>query len=138
MALDPVYKTDAVVICKNIVNGDGTGLVDVYDNTAGTKHKRITALNATSDDPSPITIQFFRWHDDASYLLGAVTVPALSGTVGGTPRVICLSEGNVGAKDESGIWTLNTHAGDKLQAKLVVAVASGKTAALTGSADSYE
>lgn len=138
MALDPIYKSDAVAICKTLVNADSTSLVDVLDNSAGTKHKRITALSLLSDDTSEVNIAFYRLHGGAAYLIGTVRAATLSGTNGATPRVLCLSETFLGSKDETGIWTVNIHAGDKLQAKSLVAVTSGKTVTITGSADSYE
>jgi len=130
MAASPTFPKNIVGIHKTILPADTTAWVDVYDNSAGTANVRIEALNLCSDDTSTVNIQFGRYAGSATYLLGTVRAVTLSGTDGAAARVNCLS--TVGATAADGIPVIEVPAGEKLQAKSLVAVTAAKTVTLTG------
>ena len=130
MAASPTFPKTIVGVHKTLVNADSTNFVDVYDNSLGTANVRIEALNLTSDDTSTVNIAFARYAGSTAYLIGTVRAVTLSGTDGAAARVNCLS--TVGTTAADGIPVIEIAAGEKLQAKSLVAVTSAKTVTLTG------
>ena len=130
MASSPTFTKNVVGLHKTLVNADSTNLVDVYDNSAGTANIRVEALNLCSDDTSTVNIAFYRYAGSTAYLIGVVRAVTLSGTDGATARVNCLS--TVGTTAADGIPVIEIPAGQKLQAKSLVAVTAAKTVTITG------
>ena len=130
MAVSPTFPKSIVGINKTILPADTTALVDVYDNSAGTANVRVEALNLCSDDTSTVNIAFYRYAGSTAYLIGVVRAVTLSGTDGATARVNCLS--TVGTTAADGIPVIEIPAGQKLQAKSLVAVTAAKTVTITG------
>lgn len=130
MAASPVFPKNIVGIHKTILPADTTAWVDVYDNSAGTANIRIEALNLCSDDTATMNIQFGCYAGAATYLIGTVRVVTLSGTDGAAARVNALS--TIGTTAADGIPVIEVPAGEKLQAKVLVAVTAAKTVTLTG------
>lgn len=137
MADSPTYpaKAGSVGIHKTIVAADTTTLVDIYDNSAGTASVRVEALNICSDDTATMNVQFLRNASDVAYLIGTVRVATLSGTDGGADRINALLKVGVVAPDM--IPVIEIPAGEKLQAKVLVAVTAAKTVTITGWARRY-
>lgn len=136
MATSPTYVNDAKSIRKNIVNADSTNWVDIVDNSAGTKAVRVEALGICSDDTSTVNIQFSRYDGTTNYLMGTVRAVTLSGTDGAAARVVALD--TIGTLAPDGIRVIEVGAGDKLQAKSLVAVTAAKTVSITGWYKKYE
>ena len=130
MAANPVFPSGIAGIAKTILPADSTNWVDVYDNSASSTPVRVEALNLCSDDTSTVNIQFGRYVGSTTYLIGTVRAVTLSGTDGAAARVNCLS--TVGTTAADGIPVIEVAAGQKLQAKSLVAVTSAKTVTLTG------
>ncbi len=130
MAANPTFPKSVVGIDAVILPANTTAWVDVYDNSAGTANIRVEALNLTSDDTSTVNIQFSRLVGGTNYLIGTVRAVTLSGTDGAAARVNCLS--TVGTTAADGIPVIEVPAGEKLQAKSLVAVTAAKTVTLTG------
>lgn len=130
MAASPTFPKSVVGLHKTILPADTTAWVDVYDNSAGTANVRVEALNLCSDDTSTVNIAFGRYAGAATYLIGTVRAVTLSGTDGAAARVNCLS--TVGTTAADGIAVIEIPAGQKLQAKSLVAVTAAKTVTLTG------
>ena len=131
----PNYSVDSTAIGKTLVNADGTNLVDVLDNSAGSHSLRIEALNLCSDDTSTVNIQFHRLTGGVAYLIGTVRAVTLSGTDGAATRINALA--TVGTIAPDGIPVLEIPAGSKLQAKSLVAVTAAKTVTIGGWARAY-
>lgn len=136
MATEATFRNDTKPIRRQIVNADGTGWKDVVDNTAGTKAVRVEALNLCSDDTSTVNIQFSRYDGTTNYVMGTVRAVTLSGTDGATARVDCLQ--TIGTLAPDGIRVIEVGAGEKLQAKSLVAVTSGKFVTLSGWYSKFE
>lgn len=132
----PIYGTGVLPIAKNIVNSDSTNLVDLYDNSAGTQTKRVEALNICSDNDATTVVKLWHYTGSTAYLLGAVSVPTLSGTNGTAPRINALAI--LGTVESDGVPVIHVPAGSKLQASVVTAVTSAKTVTITGRARKYE
>lgn len=130
MAESPTYAKNVVGINKTLVNADTTAWVDVYDNTAGTANIRVEALGICSDDTSTVNIAFGCYVGATTYLIGTVRVVTLSGTDGAAARVNALT--TVGTTAADGINVIEVPAGQKLQAKSLVAVTAAKTVTITG------
>ena len=140
MASTNTFPKDRVGFAATFVNADSTNVKVVFDNSAGTKAMRIEQLSICSDDTSARNVQFSRLISGTDYTIGTVNVPAASGTDGTTPRVTGLSSSTtgIGAMDADGIYVCWIAAGQKLDAKMLVSVTSGKTVTLSGWARSYE
>lgn len=130
MATTPTYSNDVKNIARTIVNADSTSFVDVYDNSAGSKSVRVEALNICSDDTSTVNIQFAIYNGSAAIVLGTTRAVTLSGTDGAAARVNAIPQTATVGPD--GIPVIEIAAGNKLQAKSLVAVTAAKTVSLTG------
>ena len=135
MAAAASFPGDVLGIAKTILPADTTAFVDVYDNSAGAKSVRVEALAITSTDTSTVNIQFARYASAASHVLGTVRAVTLSGTDGAAKKVYCLPV--VGHVAPDGIYVIEIPAGQKLQAKSLVAVTAGTVVDITGWARSY-
>lgn len=140
MATTNTFPKDRVGFAVKFANADSTNIKVVFDNSAGTKAMRIEALTITSDDTSARNVQFSRLVSAVDYTVGTVNVPVASGTDGAAPRVTALSSATmgIGTMDADGIYVCWIPAGQKLDAKMLVAVTADKTVTLTGWARSYE
>lgn len=135
MAASPTYPSGIGKIAKTLVNADSTNWVDLYDNSAGSSSARVEALNICSDDTATVVVQLGWLISGTVFLLGAVSIPTLSGTNGSAARANALTTLGVTAPDS--IAVLEIPAGAKLQAKAVSAVTSAKTVTLSGWARLY-
>lgn len=140
MATAVTFPKDRVGFAVTFVNSDSTNIKVVFDNSAGTKAMRIEQLSICSNDTSARNVQFSRLVSGTDYTIGTVNVPAASGTDGSTPRVTGLSSSTsgIGTMDDDGIYSCWIPAGQKLDAKMLVAVTSGKTITISGWARSFE
>lgn len=140
MATTNTFPKDRIGFAITFVNADSTNIKVVLDNSAGTKALRIEQLSICSDDTSARNVQFSRLVSAVDYTIGTVNVPAASGTDGSTPRVTALTSLSIGigGMDTDGIYALWLPAGQKLDAKMLVAVTSAKTVTLSGWARSFE
>lgn len=141
MATTNTFPKDRVAVGPiTFVNADSTNIKVVLDNSAGTKALRIEALSITSTDTSARNVQFSRLVSAVDYTIGTVAVPVASGTDGSTPRVTALSSSTagIGTLDADGIYVCWVPAGQKLDAKMLVAVTADKTVTISGWARSYE
>lgn len=136
MAATPDFPVNVLTIRASILPANTTDLVDVYDNSAGTKHARIESLNITSDDTVTKNIQFYRTVGATSTLIGTVRVVTLSGTDGAAARVNALTY--IGTLASDAINVLEVGPGGKLQAKVLVTVTAAKTVSISGWARTYE
>lgn len=140
MATRATYPTTTgpVNIGKQIVNADGTSILDVYDNQTGAAVK-ITSLNITTDNDANLVVSFYQYGVSGgtnSDLLGSVSVPDLSGTNGVTdPKVNVLD--TLGVQESDGTYTIWIGSGKKLQAKVDSAVTAAKTMWITGTAVTF-
>jgi hypothetical protein len=137
MASSPTYPAAAgcVGINKTIVPADTTTAVDIYNNSAGTSAVRIEALTICSDDTATMNVQFLRNASAVAYLIGTVRVATLSGTDGAAARINALT--TIGTTAPDMIPVIEVPAGEKLQAKVLVAVTAAKTVTITGWARRY-
>ena len=140
MATTNTFPKDRVGFAVKFLNADSTNIKVIYDNSAGTKAVRIDMLSITSDDTSARNVQFSRLISAVDYVIGTVNVPIASGINGSTPRVTALASSTtgIGALDADGIYVCWIPAGQKLDAKMLVAVTADKTVTITGWARSYE
>ena len=83
-----------------IVNADGTVEKTIY--TAGVNGALVDSVFVTSDDPSSVVLSVFVNDGATSYLIGAINVPALSGTNGMTAGINLLSLGDIPALQAGG------------------------------------
>lgn len=117
-------------ITKRIQNSDGTSVIDVCDNSAGSTALKIESLYITSTDTSERVISFYIHTGSTSFLIGSIAVPASAGTDGVIARVNALTTlGTKGADDVPCIWLA---IGSKLQAKAVVALTADKLVDIVG------
>lgn len=130
MAATPAYPKSIVGLHKTLLPADTTAWVDVYDNSAGTANIRIEALNLCSTDTATVNIAFGRYVGAETFLIGTVRAATLSGTDGAAVRVNCLS--TLGTTAADGIQVIEVPAGQKLQAKSLVAVTAAKVVTLSG------
>lgn len=140
MATTNTFPKDRTGFAVNLVNDDSTNIKVVLDNSAGTKALRIESLTITSSDTSARNVQFSRLISGVDYVIGTVNVPIASGTDGIAPRVTALasSAAGIGSLDADGIYVCWIPAGQKLDAKMLVAVTADKTVTISGWARSYE
>ena len=140
MATTNTFPKDRVGFAVTFVNADSTNIKVVLDNSAGTKAMRIEQLSICSDDTSARNVQFSRLVSSVDYTKGTVNVPIASGSDGSAPRVAPLvsSTAGIGGLDADGIYVLWLPAGQKLDAKMLVAVTAAKTVTISGWARSYE
>lgn len=140
MATTNTFPKDRIGFAITFVNADSTNIKVVLDNSAGTKALRIEQLSICSDDTSARNVQFSRLVSAVDYTVGTVNVPAASGMDGSMPRVTAIASSSVGigGLDADGIYVFWLPAGQKLDAKMLVAVTSAKTVTISGWARSYE
>ena len=140
MATTNTFPKDRVGFAVNFANADSTNIKVVLDNSAGTKALRIESLSIVSTDTSARNVQFSRLISGTDYPVGTVNIPIGAGSDGTVPRVTALSSSTVGigTQDEDGLFVCWLPAGQKLDAKMLVAVTADKTVTITGWARSYE
>lgn len=137
MSTTLVLPVDVVSFDRKILPADTTTLLDLIDNTAGTKTMRIEALDLNSDDTSAKVVQFYRKTGASdAVLLGSVNVPTLSGTNGVAATVNALN--TLGRDAPDGLSVFYCTAGTKLQIAVTVAVTAAKTIHVSGVARTYE
>lgn len=138
MSASASFPSDVVLVKKRLADSDSTNVVDVYDNSAGTKALKVEALGVTTDNTADRILKVYLHDGSVSHLMGSVTVPDLTGTNGATdPRVSLLSVTNLAPAGADGVPCLWIPAGCKLQASLDAALATGKYLYITGRAVSY-
>lgn len=135
MATSPVFSSGMAAVRAQLVNADSTNWKDVYDNSAGSTPVRVEGLGLTSDDTSTVNIQFSMLAGGTNYNIGTVRAVTLSGTDGAAAKVNALT--SIGTLAPDGIYDVWVAAGEKLQAKSLVAVTSGKFVTITGRARLY-
>jgi hypothetical protein len=121
MATTPTYPAAAgpAKIAKSIVAADGTTVVDLYDNSAGSVSVRVEDLSVSSTDSAAKTIQFYLHNGTSAFLIESITITALAGSNG---TVRCFDAvARIGAVSPDGIRVYEIPAGCKLQAGLVAA-----------------
>jgi len=132
----PLYADGLVRVSKRIVPADSTNIVDVYDNSAGTKPIKIEVLRITTDNTADRIVTLYVYSGSTSFRYGSVTVPDLSGSNGITdPTVDVIARlGTPGADGVPCIWLLS---GCKLQASLDSAIAANKIMDVIGRGLTY-
>jgi hypothetical protein len=140
MATTNTFPKDRVGFATKFANADGTNIKVIFDNSTGAKAVRLEMLTICSDDTSVRNIQFSRLISAVDYLIGTINIPVAAGTDGVVPRVTGLSSSTtgIGALDADGIYVCWVPAGQKLDAKMLVAVTTDKTITISGWARSYE
>lgn len=130
MAANPSYPSDVEVIAKEILPGDTTSWVDLYDNASGSEAVRCEALNLCSDDTSTVNIQIGFDLSGTRFLIGTVRAVTLSGTDGAARLVNALAV--VGNVSPDAIRVIYIPAGAKLVARSLATVTASKVVSLTG------
>lgn len=138
MAAAPDYPSGVALVKKRLADSDSTNVVDVLDNSAGSKGLKVELLGVTTDNTADRVLKLWMYDGTTAHLLGSVAIPDLSGTNGATdPRVNCLAIPNLAAAGADGVPCLWVPAGCKLQASLDAALATGKYCYLVGRSVSY-
>ena len=135
MAVRANYPSGVAGIQTILVNADSTNWVDLYDNSVGSASVRVESLSICSDDTVTMNIQFGRNISSVTYLLGTVRAVTLVGTDGAVARINALS--TIGTAAPDGVNVIEVPAGQKLQAKVLIAVTAAKTVSITGWARLY-
>jgi hypothetical protein len=133
MASSPTYPTATgpVTIAKKIADSDGTNIIDIVDNSAGSSAVKIESLAITTTNTADRTALLYLYDGSASFLAGSRTVTQLAGTNGSTtPRVNVLAA--LGTAGPDGVACIWVGAGKKLQAAVDASLASGKVMYFTG------
>jgi hypothetical protein len=130
MAANPSYPSDVEGIHKEILPGDTTNWVDLYDNSLGSVAARCEALNLCSDDTSTVNIQIGYDIGGTRFLIGTARAITLSGTDGAARLVNALNI--VGNVSPDAIKVIYIPAGAKLVAKSLATVTASKVVSLTG------
>lgn len=137
MSTTLVLPVDVVSFDRKILPADTTTLLDLIDNTSGTKTMRIESLNLNSDDTSAKIVQFYRKKGSSdAVLLGSINVPTLSGTNGVAATVNALN--TLGRDAPDGLSVFYCTAGTKIQISVTAAVTAAKTIHVSGVARTYE
>jgi hypothetical protein len=131
-----ILATDVIGIAKTILPADTTAKVDLLDNSAGLKTKRVEALSVVTDDTAAAVLDLWLLVSGTAYRLGATSIIALSGTNGTADRINLLTK--LGVVESDNIPVLHVPAGAKLQASVQAAVTAAKTVTITGRARKYE
>lgn len=129
MSTTPTYPSAAgpTSVRKRIADSDSTNLVDLLDNSGGATAVKIEALGATTDNTADRIVKLWLLSGGVTYLLGSMTIPDLSGTNGATdPRVNLMALPYLATAGADGVPCFYVGAGEKLQASLDSALASGK------------
>lgn len=132
----PLYADGLVLIAKRLLPADSTNIVDVHDNSAGTKPIKIEVLRITTDNSADRILTLYIYSDSMSRRYGSVTVPDLSGSNGSTdPAIDVIARlGTPGADGVICIWLLP---GCKLQVALDAALAANKIMDVIGRGLTY-
>ena len=88
-----------------IVNADGTAEKTLY--TAGANGALVDSVYITSSDTSAVILDVLINDGTASYLIGAINIPTLSGTDGVASAVNLLGGSNIPALQASGALALS-------------------------------
>lgn len=138
MSTSASFPSDVVLVTKRLADSDSTNVVDVYDNSAGTKALKVESLGVATDNTADRILKVYMHDGSISHLMGSIMVPDLTGTNGATdPRVSILSITNLALAGSDGVPCVWIPAGCKLQVSLDAALATGKYLYLTGRAVSY-
>ena len=125
MATTPTYPapTGPVQVAKRLLPADSTGVVDVYDNSAGSAAVKIESLSIVTTNSADRIAAFYLYSGTTAFHIGSVNVPDLSGTNGITdPRVNVLA--TLGVAGADGVPCIWVPAGSKLQVSMDSAIAS--------------
>ena len=122
-------------ICSpvRINNGTGTSKVTLY--TPGTNGGVLRGVEVTSTDTAARLVQVFLTVGGTDYLLGTVSIPALSGNDGTTVALNLLTQLNIPALGDDWSWFLPSTAVVKLAT--TTTVTSGKQIDFSPRADDY-
>ena len=107
----PIFVASPNLAAVTFVAADGTTPKDLVP--AGSDGTKILGIAATSDDSSAVVLRLYVHDGGAAYLVGAVSVPTLSGTDGAAPAVDLLDAEMLPWLDRDGELILP--AGHKLQ-----------------------
>ncbi len=135
MATAATFPSGVAAVRAQILPADNTTWKDVYDNSAGDKAVRIEGLGICSDDTNTVNITFSMLANAVNYNIGTVRAGTLSGIDGAAAKVNALAVIGVLAPD--GIYDVWVAAGEKLQARSLVAVSSAKVVTIAGRARLY-
>lgn len=128
MASTPVIVQSPKVGLAQIANADASNKKALV--TAGSSGSKVTAIRACSDEASTARVlQLILTRSATDYLLGSVSVPALSGTDGAAAVKDLLNTTDMPGLpvDNDGQRYLFLQSGDVLNVKSLTTVTSGKT-----------
>jgi len=118
---------------QTILPADTTAEKTIY--TAGSDGALVDSVFVTSDDTSDVVLNVFINNGTTSFLIGAVTIPTLSGTDGTAPTINLLNLASLPALQAGGGLTLQpTH---KLNVSAQSAVTTAKTVTITAAGGDY-
>lgn len=132
MATVPVFVGNPKAGVIQIVNADGTSSKTAI--TGGGSGSKVVSLMATSDDSSARVVRVRISRSGTHYIVGAVSIPALSGTDGSAPSVDLINSVSMPGLplDGDAQHYLFLESGDTLTVALASgAVTSGKTISVT-------
>jgi len=138
MATTPTYPaaTGHVLIGTRILPADSTDIVDVKDNSLGTRALKVDALNITTNNSADRVATIYIHDGVTSFRWGSVTVPDLAGSDGATnPRINVL--GSLGVAGGDGVPCIWIPAGCKLQVGMDAAIAADKVLDVIGRAQDF-
>ena len=118
---------------QTILPADTTAEKTIY--TAGADGALVDSVFVTSDDTSDVVLNVFVNNGSTSFLIGAVTIPTLSGTDGTAPAINLLNLDSLPALQAGGGLTLQS--GHKLNVSAQVTVTAAKTVTITAAGGDY-
>jgi hypothetical protein len=124
------------VYTAQILPATGTGLVAFA--TGQTNGTKVLSLLCSSTDTIGHTLDVYRVHASTNYLIAAVSIPASSGNVIGTPPVQVITTTNFpGPMDSDGNRYLLIGSGDTISIASTVAVSTGDAISCVGHGADY-
>ena len=133
MADRPIYPGTIKNAALDVENADGTTVQDLL--TAGTNGARVNFISVVSDDTSDVVLDIIYNDGTTDYIIGAITIPAGSGTDGTTPSVSVLNSTDLPFLGEDLAYFLE--GSDKIRIAAQAAVTSAKKVSLVASYGDY-
>jgi len=133
MANRPIYPDTIKNAALDVENGDGTTSQDLL--TAGADGARVNYISVISDDTADVVLELYYNDLTTDSLIGAVTIPAGSGTDGVLPPVSLLNATALPFLGEDLAYYLE--GADKLKIAAKVAVTAAKKVTLVASYGDY-
>jgi len=133
MANRPIYPDTIKSAGLDIVNADGTSLQTLL--TAGSGGARVNYIGAVSDDTAAMVVELYVNDGTTDFLIGAASIPTLSGTDGSAPAVSILNSDDMPFIGED--LSIYLEGGHILKAAVAAAVTTAKKVTLLASYGDY-